>query len=112
MKHSRADDIAGRYGAEEFVLILPNANLRDTAARTECLRESLKDVTMTHLGKPLATSGRGAMAAARFNAGPADDAGRRLLYRAKNQGRTSSRRGISFRAGPGVTSESHLEVTG
>jgi diguanylate cyclase (GGDEF)-like protein/PAS domain S-box-containing protein len=91
VKHSRADDIACRYGGEEFVLILPNANLKDTAARAESLREALKEVTITHLGKPLGivTVSAGVAALPQHGSMPAqimlqaDGA----LYRAKKAGR-------------------------
>lgn len=90
-KHSRADDIACRYGGEEFVLILPNANLKDTTARAERLRESLKEVSITHLGKPLGTVtvSAGVAALPQHGSAPAqlmmqaDGA----LYRAKKAGR-------------------------
>jgi diguanylate cyclase (GGDEF)-like protein len=49
----RAEDIACRYGGEEFVLILPNANLEATEARAQRLREGAKQLTIIHLGKPL-----------------------------------------------------------
>jgi diguanylate cyclase (GGDEF)-like protein len=54
-KFTRADDIACRYGGEEFVLILPNASLKDTEFRAEQLRASVKELKIMHLGKPLGT---------------------------------------------------------
>jgi diguanylate cyclase (GGDEF)-like protein/PAS domain S-box-containing protein len=38
----RAEDIACRYGGEEFVVILPEASLEDTLRRAEQLREGIK----------------------------------------------------------------------
>jgi diguanylate cyclase (GGDEF)-like protein/PAS domain S-box-containing protein len=52
-RNTRADDIACRYGGEEFVLILPNANLQDTELRAEQLRKAVKELNIMHLGKPL-----------------------------------------------------------
>jgi diguanylate cyclase (GGDEF)-like protein/PAS domain S-box-containing protein len=52
-KNTRADDIACRYGGEEFVLILPNANLQATESRAEQLREAAKQLNIAYLGKPL-----------------------------------------------------------
>jgi diguanylate cyclase (GGDEF)-like protein len=54
-KNIRADDIACRYGGEEFVLILPNANLEDTELRAKKLRGSVKALNIKHQGKPLGT---------------------------------------------------------
>jgi diguanylate cyclase (GGDEF)-like protein/PAS domain S-box-containing protein len=52
-RNTRADDIACRYGGEEFVLILPNAGLKDTELRAQQLRASVKELNLVHLGKPL-----------------------------------------------------------
>jgi len=38
----RSEDIACRFGGEEFVLILPKASLDDTCRRAEALREGIK----------------------------------------------------------------------
>jgi diguanylate cyclase (GGDEF)-like protein len=38
----RAEDIACRYGGEEFTLIMPEASLVDAAHRAETIRESIK----------------------------------------------------------------------
>ncbi len=40
----RGEDIACRYGGEEFILILPDAPLRDAAQRAEHLREAIGTV--------------------------------------------------------------------
>jgi diguanylate cyclase (GGDEF)-like protein/PAS domain S-box-containing protein len=90
-RSTRADDVACRYGGEEFVLILPNASLKSTGARAERLRQSVRELTVTHLGKPLGTVTISAGVAALPEHGSsavellakADDA----LYRAKKLGR-------------------------
>ena len=38
----RAEDIACRFGGEEFVVILPKASVDDTRRRAEALREAIK----------------------------------------------------------------------
>jgi diguanylate cyclase (GGDEF)-like protein/PAS domain S-box-containing protein len=90
-KTTRVDDVACRYGGEEFVLILPNANSEATEARAEKLREAVRNLTVTHLGKPLGIVTISAGVAALPLHGrstslllaKADDA----LYRAKKSGR-------------------------
>jgi diguanylate cyclase (GGDEF)-like protein len=42
----RADDLACRYGGEEFSLILPECSLQQAAARAEEIRARLKDLHM------------------------------------------------------------------
>jgi diguanylate cyclase (GGDEF)-like protein/PAS domain S-box-containing protein len=52
-KNTRADDIACRYGGEEFVLVLPNASLEATEMRAQKMREDAKQLSIVHLGKSL-----------------------------------------------------------
>lgn len=49
----RAEDIVCRFGGEEFVLILPLADLRITQARAERIRSKLHEVTILHEGRSL-----------------------------------------------------------
>ncbi len=51
--HIRTEDIACRYGGEEFVLILPGASLDDASARAAQLREAAGHLTIAHRGRPL-----------------------------------------------------------
>ncbi|MHC1783228.1 MAG: PAS domain S-box protein [Anaerolineaceae bacterium] len=49
----RSEDIACRFGGDEFVLILPDANQADTLARAVQLHESSNQLTAYYNGKPL-----------------------------------------------------------
>ncbi len=52
-KHVRGEDIACRYGGEEFVLILPEASSEVAARRAEHLREQVKRLSVQHRGQLL-----------------------------------------------------------
>ena len=47
----RGEDIACRYGGEEFTLILPEASLEFTRERAEKLREGVKHMNVQYLGQ-------------------------------------------------------------
>jgi diguanylate cyclase (GGDEF)-like protein len=51
--HIRGDDIACRYGGEEFTLVLPGASPHDTFRRAEHVRESVKSLMIEHHGQTL-----------------------------------------------------------
>ena len=52
--HLRGEDIACRYGGEEFTLILPDADLEQTRERAEQLRQGARHLTVLHHGQTLA----------------------------------------------------------
>jgi diguanylate cyclase (GGDEF)-like protein len=54
-KSVRAEDVPCRFGGEEFLLILPGADLEGTHSRAERLRSQVKQLSVMHQGKPLGT---------------------------------------------------------
>jgi diguanylate cyclase (GGDEF)-like protein len=49
-RNTRTDDIACRYGGEEFVLIFPNSSADAAEKRVEQLRSSIKNLNIVHRG--------------------------------------------------------------
>jgi diguanylate cyclase (GGDEF)-like protein len=49
----RNNDVACRYGGEEFIIILPNAAIDTAVERAEQLRESMSKLAITHNGQQL-----------------------------------------------------------
>jgi diguanylate cyclase (GGDEF)-like protein len=54
-QHTRGDDIACRYGGEEFTLVLPGASLAATQQRAKELRAGIQHLGVEHQGQPLGT---------------------------------------------------------
>ena len=53
LKSVRAEDIVCRFGGEEFLVILPVADLKVTQARAERIRSKLRELTVLHQGQSL-----------------------------------------------------------
>jgi diguanylate cyclase (GGDEF)-like protein/PAS domain S-box-containing protein len=53
LKNVRAEDFVCRFGGEEFVVILPTADLEGSRMRGERLRSSMRELTIMHQGKSL-----------------------------------------------------------
>jgi diguanylate cyclase (GGDEF)-like protein len=91
IKSVRAEDIVCRFGGEEFVVILPMADLKATQARAERIRSKICELTVLHQGQSvgLVTVSIGVAALPEHGTSPrvlletADAA----LYRAKREGR-------------------------
>lgn len=88
---TRGEDIACRYGGEEFVFVLPEATLEDARHRAEQLRQEAKQLRVYHLGKPLdnisISLGVSAFPEHGFTADAILKTADTALYRAKNEGR-------------------------
>jgi diguanylate cyclase (GGDEF)-like protein len=89
--HSRTEDIACRFGGEEFVVILPEATLDETLHRAELFRASIKSLNLLFDGRPLdAVSVSLGAASYPQNGATAESLIRavdKALYAAKRQGR-------------------------
>jgi len=87
----RVEDIACRYGGEEFVVILPTADLNASQARAERIRAKLCELTVLHQGASLGkiTISVGVADLPMHGTSPKEllEAADAALYRAKREGR-------------------------
>ena len=90
-KNIRVSDIACRYGGEELVVVLCEANLECALERAEQLRQAIRGTNLTHLGQtlPAPTASFGVAVYPANGTKPADllKAADQALYRAKQEGR-------------------------
>ncbi len=90
-KSVRAEDIVCRFGGEEFVVILPAADLKATQARGERIRSKLREQAVLHQGQSLGmiTISVGVAVLPQHGTSPKDllEAADAALYRAKREGR-------------------------
>jgi diguanylate cyclase (GGDEF)-like protein/PAS domain S-box-containing protein len=91
LKHTRTEDIACRYGGEELVVILPNADAEGTAMRADQIRTAAQDLVLTSKGQALGTitlsAGIAAFPAHGTSPSQLMAAADAALYRAKKNGR-------------------------
>jgi diguanylate cyclase (GGDEF)-like protein/PAS domain S-box-containing protein len=91
VKSVRAEDTVCRFGGEEFVIILPTANLGAACARADRIRSKLREMTLLHQGQSLGmvTVSVGVAALPEQGSSPKEllEAADAALYRAKNEGR-------------------------
>jgi diguanylate cyclase (GGDEF)-like protein len=88
VRSMRAEDFVCRYGGEEFVVVLPTADLRAAEARAQRIRAKLRDLAiMQSLG--LITASIGVAALPNHGTSERDllQAADAALYRAKREGR-------------------------
>ena len=87
----RAEDIACRYGGEEFLLLLPGANLKKSVQRAEELKEKVRYLNVVHQGQSLGkvTLSFGVAAFPQHGTTPQVlvQAADQALYHAKEEGR-------------------------
>ena len=57
LKNKRISDIIGRYGGEEFLLILPNTLQQDAVNVAENLRKQIKNLVFESVDRPITISG-------------------------------------------------------
>jgi len=91
VKSVRAEDIVCRFGGEEFVIILPMADLKATHARADRIRSKLRELTVLHQGQSVGTVSVSVGVAALPDHGTAAktllETADAALYRAKHEGR-------------------------
>ena len=90
-KETRGQDVACRYGGEEFLIVLTGATIGAASKRAELLREGLKHLTVRHAGQVLGkiTVSIGVSAFPDHGATVEElvRAADKALYRAKEEGR-------------------------
>lgn len=90
-KSIRVEDIVCRFGGEEFVVILPTADLNAAYNRAEKIRSKLRELTVLHQGQSLGmvTISVGVAALPDHGTSPKEllEAADAALYRAKREGR-------------------------
>jgi len=90
-KSIRIEDVVCRFGGEEFVIILPTADLNASHARAERIRSKLHELTVLHQGQSLGlitvSVGVASLPAHGTSSKELFDAADAALYRAKREGR-------------------------
>jgi diguanylate cyclase (GGDEF)-like protein len=87
----RAEDFVCRYGGEEFVVVLPTADLHAAEMRAQRIREKIRELAVTHNGHSLgmitASIGVAALPGHGTNEKDLLEVADAALYRAKREGR-------------------------
>jgi len=91
VKSVRAEDIVCRFGGEEFVILLPMADIKATQARAESIRAKIRELTILHHGQSVGVVTVSVGVAALPQHGTAGnvllETADAALYRAKREGR-------------------------
>lgn len=111
LKSVRAEDFVCRFGGEEFIIILPAADLKASQARAERIRSKLRELPVLHQGKPLPmiTVSVGVAGLPLHGTSPKGliEAADAALYRAKREGRD---RVVSAEAAPAEEKQLNPEM--
>jgi len=90
-KSVRAEDIVCRFGGEEFIIILPMADLSASQARAERIRSKLSELSILYQGRPIGkvTVSVGVAGLPQHGTSPRQllELADAALYRAKGEGR-------------------------
>jgi len=90
-QRTRGQDVACRFGGEEFVIILTSSSLEGASQRAEVLREELKHLAVQHVGQVLGAVSISIGVSAYPNHGSGAEellhVADQALYRAKSEGR-------------------------
>ena len=114
---TRKEDIACRYGGEEFILILPDAPLEVTFARAEELRQAVRHLELKSAGRPIgvvtASIGVSSFPEHALNADTLVRVADTALYKAKHGGRDQVVVAPAIDADPAdhPAQSTHCEVT-
>jgi len=111
-RNIRGEDIACRYGGEEFTLILPEASLADAAQRAEQLRGAIKSLPIRYRKQSIGPITVSLGVAVFPDHGPTGEAVLRAadaaLYQAKGRGRDR----VMINAGASGTAETIVDFSG
>jgi diguanylate cyclase len=87
LKQLRASDITGRYGGEEFAILLPNSNLEKSLLVAERLRQDIEIMQFDSIGKCTVSIGIASLDRQYEDAYKWLDCADQALYQAKKEGR-------------------------
>jgi len=91
LSHVRGEDVACRYGGEEFILLLPGSNIEETRDRAEEMREKVNLLSVDFKGQALGKITLSFGVSVFPNHGTSPDiliqTADQALYRAKSEGR-------------------------
>lgn len=87
LKQLRVSDIAGRYGGEEFAVILPNSNLEESIQVSERLRNEIEKFQFDHIGSCTISIGIASLNESFEDAYQWLNAADKALYKSKKEGR-------------------------